>query len=285
MKWNRSQRLTQVDWGRVRVLKERSTLPGKAEYQKMLDVVKANPRLENRSNIEKLCAMAVSMKKGQLKTSTISTTLRKVIAHMRGTWSYKEVKRGLRLAEHLESEGQEGRQAAPTITRRRFKRLCDELDSIPMRACVELMGNSPMRFCDIRATTFERVSISAQFVEVKLQGGKTTKTRLAREKFRIEKHLLSKSTLEYLRGGRIHGPSHKLSSLTTSGFNDELKKRNWGVTSYSFRNMWIEEVILSHTSAQGLTNWSAVQQITLHRSVKALKSNYGYVFDRDITET
>lgn len=280
MKWIRNRRLTEADWSQVRLLREKCEMPGKTEYQKFREVIRANPGLELKDPVEQLCAMAVSMRRGNLKTSSIATTLRKVISYQRGTWTYRETRQGARLVENLEAEGEEARQAATTVTRKRFHNIVREMENITLKAVIELLGNSPMRYCDIRATTFGRVKVGTDFVEVMLQGGKTTKTRLAREKFRIAKKLLSTSTLElFVRGEEEEGLG-RLCSLTTPEFNRELRRRKLGVTTYSFRNMWIEEVIKKFTQGDGITDWSSVQKVTLHRSLKALKSNYGYVFDR-----
>lgn len=279
MKWIRSQRLKKRDWRSIRELREKCVLPGKREFLQLQEVIRHNPGLEEEDAVTQLCAMAVSMKRSGLKGSTISTTVRKAIGFQRSTWPFRTTREALRLAEQIESEDQDARKPAPECTRRQVKRICTSLKSIPLKVAIELMSNSPMRFCDIRATVFDRVSVGERFVEIKLQGGKTTKRRLTREKFRILRKKLSQTTIRYLVQGKEYAAMQPICSGSTQKMNDELKRNNVPATTYSFRNLWMKETIDENTNSKGVTDWSAVQRITLHRSIKALKSSYGFVFD------
>lgn len=279
MKWVRHQRLSHKDWKAIRKLREKCTLAGKREYKQLKEVLAYNPSLLLQDVLTQLCGMAVSMKKSHLKNSTMATCIRKVIGYKRYDWPYKTVKMASRLAQEIESQDMDTRAPATRLTRSRIKQICLEIQNTPMRASIELMANSPMRFCDICATPFERVRVGETFVEVKLQGGKTTKKRLTREKFRIDVTLLSTSTIAYLREGCEKVPKLPVCAGTTTSFNAHLRRRGIAATTYSFRNLWIEETIQRCTNSAGNTDWEKVQNITLHRSIKALKSNYGYIFD------
>lgn len=279
MKWIRRQKLSKADWNATRQLRARCELPGKRECKQLNDVIKGNPALKNEDEITQLCAMVTSMRKSRLKCSTIATTIRKIVGHKKFDWPHSSTKKAMRLAEEVEANDTDTTKPAIRVTRPQTTAIIKSLQNAALRAGVELLSNSPLRFCDIRATPFERTQVSKKFVEVKLQGGKTSKKRLTREKIRIKRKLLTPATLKFLEQGRQEAPKLAICAGSATTFNAQLKSLGIEATTYSFRNLWISEIIQKCTNSEGQTDWDKVQGITLHRSLKALKSNYGFSFD------
>lgn len=278
-KWVPHTLVSKKDRRKAKKLVEASLPPGKREAARFREFIVFN-RLSHQPIIYGVGLMATSMRRRGLKSSTISTYIRKIASYHFNTLAVRTRYRMRRMAERIEETALlEIRRTAPVWQRADADQLLIAVTSPVIRAVVDFLSNAPFRVCDLIVLHGTHVTVGKQFVEIKVHGGKTRKRLLDREMVRVKRSVLAPSTVKYLRGF-ANCPLEKVFPVTTAIFNDRILE--WAgrpCTSYSLRNMWIREVIISHRDAEGKTDWEAVCKTTLHRSTKALKSHYGFLFD------
>lgn len=222
-----------------------------------------------------LSSAATAMYAENLKTSTVCTYLRKIIAGLRQSLDKEEIAAGYAIAAELERAGlHEPVRRAPHLN-------LDEVTSWDysgreeMRKVVELMCLLPVRLSCLREIKWRDIRLLPDFAEFDLKVGKNRKRKAHRIRARVPASNLSPWLRDRLAGKKKC--SEAVTCITIHDFNRQLTELGGRhLTSYSIRNSVIRNAIKRNTDASGITDWDRTAQVTFHRSIKTLRAFYDH---------
>ena len=237
-----------------------------------------------------------TQRKAGLKASSIATSLRKMFAH--SGWPVEQKTHVERLAKAIERRYKDPVNQAPFYRGSDLVAVLENIDPVEeVEACMafELMLFTPLRFADIEKVETRFMRMMKKALHVQVWQTKTIRSALDRVRIKIDlggfssavkKEIARRVTKEKI-GKKSATPQSKqplLRDLTLERFNETLKKAcavafpgRKPPTSYSIRYFFIRSMVEKHTSGKGRNekiDWAALQQDTLHRTHKSMKSAY-----------
>lgn len=221
-----------------------------------------------------LCA--ASMRNHQLKPNSVKTYLTNVLRAFRWQMprdTYSRCKHALGKWEYTGRH--ESTKRATEITIEEARALGRKIPDLRARLVVELMCYTPLRLADLCDIHWGEISTTADLVVFQLVGGKNRRTRIAQERFRVERVDLPSWLLRQLTAGMATRPGDKpITHFSTVAMNRILQQASGKpLTTYSLRNAYHHEVIRQCTR-DGRVDWKEVAERTLHRSEKTVKAHY-----------
>jgi hypothetical protein len=277
VRWNPHRRLSGGD---IRVrdqLLRQAELPGRAESAKF-DAFVSIHRLESLPIPTQVATMAVHMLHDGLKSTTVSTYVKKTASYNRASWSWGVYRQIRRVADTIEASGAgEGRREAAVWPLEDLTELTSRITENPfLRLCCDLLLHTPLRLSDINRLDGTQVRVGKSYVHLLLAGGKTRKRTKDREKRQYSRAEFSAISISLLQ--KREGKEGMLVQFSSRDLTRALQPFSKGrrISSYSFRNAYIKKLIREHTSPAGLVDWGRIASITGHRTYTSLKASYGY---------
>jgi hypothetical protein len=222
--------------------------------------------------------MAVHMLHDGLKSTTVSTYVKKTASYNRASWSWGVYRQIRRVADTIEASGAgEGRREAAVWPLEDLTELTSRITENPfLRLCCDLLLHTPLRLSDINRLDGTQVRVGKSYVHLLLAGGKTRKRTKDREKRQYSRAEFSAISISLLQ--KREGKEGMLVQFSSRDLTRALQPFSKGrrISSYSFRNAYIKKLIREHTSPAGLVDWGRIASITGHRTYTSLKASYGY---------
>jgi integrase len=212
----------------------------------------------------------------QLKASSVKTYLSNVLRAYR--WSlprqtYTRCKYALGKWEYQARH--EETKRATFITLDEAKAIARKIPNPRARLAAEMLCYTPLRHADLCDVRWKQLESSEELLILLLVGGKTHRTTITQERYRMIKADLCPWLLRQLMTGlRKCSRDDHLVTIPTAEMNRILREVSGRpITTYSFRRAFHREVIRQCTRA-GVVDWREVAERTLHRSEKTVKAHY-----------
>mmetsp|Transcript_42758 Transcript_42758/g.132045 ORF Transcript_42758/g.132045 Transcript_42758/m.132045 type:complete len:312 (+) Transcript_42758:1177-2112(+) len=275
-------------------LRKETIVQGNQHWRDFLEFERVY-KLEGKPCMHKLMLFAAAQRQAGLKASSIATSVRKMFAH--SGWPAERKVHVERVAKAIERRYKDAVNQAPYYRGSDLVAILESIDPVEVEACMafELMLFTPLRFADIEKVETRFMRMMKKTLHVQVWQTKTIRSALDRVRIkinlkgfssRVKKEMARRVTTERI-GKKSETPQSKqplIRDLTLERFNETLKKACAVVfpgrkppTSYSIRYFFIRSMVEKHTTGKGRNekiDWAALQQDTLHRTLKSMKSAY-----------